>query len=372
MTSPLAQKHTDSALGASPQEYPVARFFAAAAAAFEAAACGSSNVVVRDFHVAGQAIRLRFAGSAWLPRFTAALEHLRTAHTDRPDLTISVWDDASTGTRMPPTPWESEAYSPRGEIPSFCDARFMTGFQLDAGLLSVLDTHTGQGLIWCADARRLPRYELTFPARSVMYWWLRHGGLQLVHGGGVGTAAGAVLLVGKGGSGKSTTALACLYAGLSYAGDDYVAISHTPTPTVHSVYCSGKLHADHIQRLPYLLPHIRNAQHLEREKALLLLSDTFAERLPANMPLRAIVVPKVTSRAATGYRPTSTVHALAALGPSTIRQLPGAGAADHVRMVATIRHLPAYVLELGADLHNIPRQIHLLIDEAASMPRMAD
>ena len=157
---------------------------------------------------------------------------------------------------MPPPPWTADDYSPRGEISAYCDARYRTGYQVDAGLLSLLDVRRGLGLLWTANAARLPRYELTFPARSILYWWAHVRGLQMTHAAAVGDAAGGVLLVGKGGSGKSTTALACLEAGLSYAGDDYVLISEQPAPRAHSVYCSGKLHADHIGRLPAYVPLI--------------------------------------------------------------------------------------------------------------------
>jgi hypothetical protein len=317
-----------------------------------------------SFAIGGHSVTLRFAGGAWLPQFTAALAHRAAPPAAQPDLSICIWDDASTGTTMPPPPWSLADYAPRGEITAYCDARYRAGYQAEAGLLSLLDLRQGLGLLWTADAARLPRYELTFPARSLLYWWAGQHGQQMTHAGAVGQGGRGLLLVGKGGSGKSTTALACLAAGLDYAGDDYVLVDSEPAPRAHSLYCTGKLHADHIGRLPAFVPLIHNGAHLGAEKALLYLHEHYAGQLVAGLPLSAIVLPRVTGAAHTGYRPLSTVPALAGLAASTLRQLPGAGLADHQRLSALARRLPAYALELGADLDELPDVVQRLLDEA--------
>jgi hypothetical protein len=318
-----------------------------------------------DFVIGGQAVQLCCAGDAWLPQFTAALAHRAAPPTAHPDLTINIWDDAATGVTMPPPPWSAADYAPRGEIAAYCDARFRAAYQIDAGLLSLLDLQRGLGLIWTADAARLPRYELTFPARAVLYWWAGAHDQQLVHAGAVGHQHGGVLLVGKGGSGKSTTALACLEAGLDYAGDDYVLAAADPTPRAYSVYGTGKLHADHLGRLPALAPLISNRAHLGPEKALLYLHERYAARLVADLPLTAIVHPRVAGGPPTSYRRVSTVQSLAGLAASTLRQLPHAGAADYDRLSRLARRLPGYALDLGTDIDAIPPVIEQLIAEAA-------
>ena len=343
-----------------------AAFFEAADRAFQAARAKAGEQQA-SFVIGGQTIQLCFAGPAWLPQFTAALAHRAAPPAQHPDLTICIWDDASTGAAMPPPPWSAGDYAPRGEIAAYCDARYRAGYQMEAGLLSLLDTQRGRGLLWTANAARLPRYELTFPARAIVYWWAQTQGMQMAHAGAVGHAGGGVLLVGKGGSGKSTTALACLQAGLDYAGDDYVLVDDKPAPRAHSVYGTGKLHADHIGRLPAYEPLISNGDHLGAEKALLYLHERYAGRLAADLPLSAIVLPRVTGAARTCYRPLATVPALAGLAASTLRQLPGAGAADHQRLSRLARRLPGYTLELGTDLDEIPAVVRRLIDEAGGL-----
>lgn len=349
-----------------PQAAPVAAaYFDAAHLAFRAAE-RQRGAYQANFVIGGQSIRLCFAGRAWLPQFTAALAH-RAAPGPRlaqPDLTICVWDDASTGAPMPPAPWPRAAYTPRGEIIEYSDARYRTAYELGPGLLSLLDVRQGLALLWTADVARLPRYELTFPARALLYWWAAGHGQQLAHGGAVGWAGAGALLVGKGGSGKSTTALACLEAGMDYAGDDYVLFDDQLVPRAHSVYCSGKLHADHIGRLPVYVPIIQNREQLGPEKALLYLNEHYAGQMAADVPLSAIVLPRFTGAAHPSYRPISTVQALAALSASTLRQLPGAGQADYDRMRRLARRLPAYALELGTDPSEIPPVMARLMAEA--------
>ena len=66
-------------------------------------------------------------------------------------------------------------------------------------------------------------------------------GRQLVHAAAVGTDEGALLITGRGGVGKSTTALACLEAGMQFLGDDYVVVGLDPEPQVYRLYGSAKL-----------------------------------------------------------------------------------------------------------------------------------
>ena len=78
-----------------------------------------------------------------------------------------------------------------------------------------------------------------FPIISMAHQFIRYFTIglgkhkqQVVHAASVGTKDGAVLIVGKGGSGKSTSALACLNAGMYYLGDDYTLISNDSNPQV--------------------------------------------------------------------------------------------------------------------------------------------
>jgi hypothetical protein len=54
-----------------------------------------------------------------------------------------------------------------------------------------------------------------------------------------GYGYGRRTVAGKGGSGKSTTALACLDSPLVYASDHYCSLTNEPAPYVYSLYDSA-------------------------------------------------------------------------------------------------------------------------------------
>ena len=232
----------------------------------------------------------------------------------------------------------------------------------------LVDTERGRAVYFAPDAARVPSWQRSAPLLTVFHAWLAARGVSLVHAGAVGRGSGGVLLVGRGGSGKSTTALACLRAGLGYASDDYAAVdlATAGAPRAHSLFATAKLHGDHARRFPDLAGAIANARDLEREKALFLLDGAgLGDRLLLEMPVRAILLPRVVAeRPDSRLVPTTAAAALLALAPSTVLQLPGAGAAALRAMAALVRAVPCFVLELGSDLHAIPRPIEDLLARA--------
>ena len=320
--------------------------------------------VQRSFIIGGYRIRLSFAGPALLS-LTRALEHLATDDDSPPDLTICLWDTESTGQRMISRPWQEDDFLARGVIQGYNTERIYTAFQHGSGAVSVLDKERNLAVFWAPD-HKLPYWEYGSPIRTILHWWLLGQGLQLVHAAAVGNASGGVLIGGKGGSGKSTTALACLESDLFYAGDDYTLLGMDPGPVVHSLYNSAKLNSDHARRFPSLLPKIANPERLADEKALLFVDEHYSAKVATRLPVRAILLPRVTGLPETRFKRVSVAMALAALAPSTIFQLPRAGK-EALKFLATFaRHLPCFSLEAGTDLSTIPPAIERILAELDS------
>ncbi len=55
----------------------------------------------RHFLIAGRPVRMQFAGPGLIPALTPALEHLKDSPGSPPELTVLLWDSASTGTALP-------------------------------------------------------------------------------------------------------------------------------------------------------------------------------------------------------------------------------------------------------------------------------
>ena len=320
--------------------------------------------IERSFRIGGYLIRLSFAGAGLLS-LTRALEHLAVDDNSAPDLTICLWDSESTGQRMTPRPWQEDDFLARGVIQGYNTERIYTAFQHGSAAVSVLDKESNLAVFWAPDSN-LPYWEHGSPLRTILHWWLLNQGLQLVHAAAVGNSNGGVLIGGKGGSGKSTTALACLESNLSYVGDDYTLLGLDSGPLVHSLYNSAKLNSDQVQRLPALLPKIANTERLAEEKALLFVNEHYPSKVATRLPVRAILLPRVTGLPETRLKRVSVVMALAALAPSTIFQLPRAGN-EALKFLATFaRHLPCFSIEVGTDLSTIPPAIEGLLAELDS------
>ncbi len=87
------------------------------------------------------------------------------------------------------------------------------------------------------------------PAHRAIAQWLASPTVQLIHAAAVSLDGRGVLLVGVGGRGKTTTALACAQAGFSFLGDDLCVVeTGSPDrgipPRIHGLYATAKLNSD--------------------------------------------------------------------------------------------------------------------------------
>jgi len=316
--------------------------------------------------VAGKHLHIRSIDGVHSRHLTLALSHLRHQFAGEGDFTIHVWDCEEAGPPSNPmlAPYLQALYRDwtascgvRGELRGFHSPRVQVFYMPGPDILNLVDVAAKQAFFLKRDSSPLPYWEAGSPFRAVLHTWLSSSGLQFVHGGAVGEAGGGVLLAGRGGSGKSTTTLLCLNAGMQYAGDDYCAVDCDHPAFVHSLYNTAKLLPADLDRFPDLRKRIWNPQALvenSTDKATFFLGDVMPERMSAGFPLRALLVPRITPGTASSLQPCGPAAALSAMAPSTIAQLPMAGQADMDRMAALATSLPTYILHLGSDLAQIP------------------
>ena len=228
--------------------------------------------------------------------FIPALAHLEVPLTSRTDAVFHIWDSESTGVDMSPPPCSRGCFTHRGDIWTMGSQRFKSAYLLGEYALNLFDTVTATGVYWTQAAERLPSWAKSSPMRCLFHWWAETKGCQLVHAAAVGSEAGAVLISGKGGLGKSTTALSCLGKGLTYVGDDYVVVQLDPFPRVHSLYCTAKLNWDQMARFPRFADLVENHDRRENEKAVMYLYPEMHEQIVRSLPLRAILTPRISGR----------------------------------------------------------------------------
>ena len=289
------------------------------------------------------------------------------------DFKILAWDSAHSGVPMLSPPWTTADYLARGEIARYNDRRFRTVFQLDSGVLSLYDADRQVAVWWTQDYTRLPLYQRAAPFLLLFHWWhaLRRDDSLLLHAAAVGTKdERGLLLSGRGGSGKSTTALACLLdGGWRYLADDYCVVqAGTETPTVHSLYCSAKIDGAALAAFP-ALSRRASLHEIGRDpdgKIGFDLYQSFPESFRQQLPLGVVLLPRVPRQnngiRSNRFTPAGSGAAVRALAPSTLFQLPGAGADNFRMIVALTNRLPCFELELGSEPVVVPQSLRAFMN----------
>ncbi|MFK8250878.1 glycosyltransferase [Ancylobacter terrae] len=311
--------------------------------------------------LAGQTARLIFAGSALEALLMPAIAHLIVPpeEAEAPSLELHVWDSESTDVALVPPPVETHCFSERGDIWTFHSPRIRSAYHFSEYSLSLFDADREMGIFWVRTGRDLPYWTMASPFRSIFHWWMVKHDAQLVHAAAVGTAAGAVLITGRGGIGKSTSALSSLKAGLRYVGDDYVVLSAGDAPQVHSLYRTAKVHADNIADFAGFGPRfLGHGGQGEPEKAVMYLDHG----LTLSMPLRAVVTPEFGHGPETGFAPAHTDLLVGAVSYSTIAQLPHAGPGTVDFIERLLSRLPCFRMILGHRRDAVPDAIAALLD----------
>lgn len=330
---------------------PSTREFADRVSEASSAALDVAGAIHHDYSIGGRTVRLSFAGPALVPALTPSLEHLRISDSSAPELTVRIWDSESTGVAMPYVQMWNDC-TDRGAVRCFEGSGISATRLQTSAVCSLVDGDSA--VYWAASVDDVPFWESGAPFRALLHaWWRNHHGM-LLHAGAVGTNGAGIMLIGKGGSGKSTTALACMTAGMQYISDDYCLVTQEPGLSVHSVYCSAKLRGQDGDRFPALAPLLSNASELGEEKAICFLASSDDFHLAKSLDLRAVLMPRVTGLRETRLTPASPIEALRSLAPSAIFQLPEAGPLEFTRIGQIVRQIPCFWLDCGTDLDLIP------------------
>ena len=278
-------RHTRHRTGTSADSLP------SSSEGFEAASARTGEMV-RDFRVAGTSVRLRFAGEALIPVCSglALLCWMR-----RPSLAAR----SVSGIRKP----RAFARAATSALERLHRARQYLGFRqfpLSLGLPmgrgfgerdGSRDTASGfLGAIAPASAR--VGAGLAAPQHPALV-----DGTQRPSIGARGRSwAGGrgVLIPGRGGSGKSSTSLACLLGGMDFISDDYLALALDPEPRVYRLYSTAKLDPRDLDLYPELAARCRAVRQPGFDKVVLFLEDGYGEQFRESLPLKLVLKPGIS------------------------------------------------------------------------------
>lgn len=327
------------------------------------------GIEARDCEIAGIPVRLRFAGEEMRDALFPPFEHLAIAPSPAPELTISVFDSASTGVEPPPPAWEPiEAEPGTNPIARLQSERACILAAAGTGAITAADPSGGEAVFHLPDAARVTGIERAAPLREALALLMAPRRRCMTHAGAVGRDGLGVLLVGRGGSGKSTLALSCALAGMEIVADDYVLLETGPA-VAHAMQSTAKV-TEHTAALLALGPDAIDPGAFEPTlegppKALIGIDDLAPRTLRKRLGIAAVVAPRVAGRRTPSLERISAAHGLRALAPSTVFQSGSGGPATFAALGELVREVPSYQLALSTDVAANAAAVESLVVELA-------
>ena len=196
-----------------------------------------SHSQVIDISIAQYQIRIHVASQGLWEYIYPAFAWQAKTSTIKPDIEIYALEGAGAVV----SPWGSEDFLDGNRIRGLDSGDVLASFDLEHSVLNAFDHLTNKGIFWVSQSSRLPEWEFGAPLRNILTWALFSRGVHIIHSAGIGRNGKGLLLIGQGGSGKSTTTAISLQNGFKTTGDDYCAISSVNPPKIFGIYGLLKL-----------------------------------------------------------------------------------------------------------------------------------
>lgn len=323
----------------------------------------------RTLSLAGLRVHVRLSRRRFAEGALRALAH----HVDadgavagrEPDLTVFVLDHDAPGNPVHdllPAARPAPVVGDRVERWSYDGAAGRGLLHEGFRALFLWDRERGRAALWLGEDGALPYHLVALPLLPILSWALAERGCAVVHAAAITTGAGALLIGGRSGTGKSTASLACLAAGLGFVGDDMCVIEPGDPPVVHSLYCSGKLDPADTARFPVLAPALVEGSGPWWEKSVYLFDAHLAQRIVRRAPVAGVVIPRrdVASPARLAPR-----QAFLAMAPNTVFQLPGAAQAACAGVKEIVSKIPVHMVGVGNRVDGIAARLTAFADGLA-------
>ncbi len=152
-------------------------------------------------------------------------------------------------------------------------------------------------------------------AKAVFLWAQKHV-LLMLHAAAVGIDGRGILIVGHGGTGKSTLTCSCLADGFDFVSDDYCLLAATGSRIVYPVYTNVSLNPDSLAKLPMFKPF--EILPMQGEKPSFVVGEA---RIKPSLAVEAIILPQITDWTEPEIKPDKTSKALGQVVYSTTKQL---------------------------------------------------
>lgn len=261
---------------------------------------------------------------------------------------------------VPPPPVKPSELGPTGLVPGTRPGvNWMV--DIDRGTISGYDETSRQGIFAVRDDP--PEWEWGAPFRPHFHWAALASGDALMHGAVVGTADAALLLVGPGGTGKSTTTFAAVDRGAKTCGDDYVWLTFDDGDLVaHSIYGTAKAKKSSAVARPTSMFATRWRDSPSLNKRAYYVSMDRPQTFMESARVVAAVTLETSPMLGTSVREIESRELIQKALPSTILQAPSGQRQLLARLTGLLSPLPSFHLTLSPDLSESGDAILALLD----------
>jgi len=320
----------------------------------------------REFgvRIAGFPVMIRIVGNAWADVVEPAISHLPRLSEDcgAYALTIEAWDVSETGV-LPDHAASLDQIQSLILLKSSADGTFI-GEERRHGS-AWLDRNSNRMVSFIRDVHSLNLDERARPFHKLLSAWLMDREIQFVHAGLIEYDGKGLLFVGNGGAGKSTSSISCLLGGMGFLGDDFIALGRVDGRFVgFGLYASCLLNEHHIKRFPALERFSRPGHYDVEDKHIVYLSELYPKGLQCEVPISALIMPRVVGKGPNRLRAASKGETLFAIAPTSVMLLPRPSKWAFERLSLLVEETPCYWLELGEHVSEIPDAVRLGLGQA--------
>jgi len=317
----------------------------------------ASFSIQRQYLIGECAFTITYASPTLYEYFGKAIAHLEIIGKNLVTRTFSIYvGDRNAVGALPKPFWNWGLFTSSGNIYDG-KPRYTSNYDVLDKIFRMVDNEGSKAIVWIEDMKHLPYWYRSFPFRTEFDWFFSNSSMQPIHAAALTHQNEGVLLVGKGGSGKSNTALNCLInSDLGYLGDDFV-LADSQELTIHSLYNVAKLEHKDVPLYPLLQSVESFTGPREDQKIQIFTHDFAPDQLVKKTNLKAILLSRVSPNVRTTIVEVPGETVLNELASSTLELLKG----DRIKSFKKIQRLvaaaPCGMLLLGSERESIPNTI---------------
>jgi hypothetical protein len=280
------------------------------------------------------------------------------------DLAINVIDNAHCGVPRPRLRWRASDFGFKHLVPGWSNTDRTTYFLRSECGLAIADWRAARVYVWVPSIAALATYDRAAPFRWIIDGLAQRHGLTPMHAAAIGEAGIGLLIVGEGGRGKSTLALAAIAADLDYLADDYCLVNVRPPYQAYRLFNTAKLRVDSKAAVRWIAGLEHDIEPGHGGKRIFNLVRLAPEALADRLEIRALLLPEFTDNVLPILERVSSSEAFQRAAPSTVAQCGESEAQTAADVGRLTRALPCYRIrvprEISLSIERIKRLIHAL------------